>query len=76
MSLELISVLGRIVGTLGAILVARTALRVHHRVWQEHQIDHEVFDEMHREQKYGMVGLGAMVVGLLVDVVVSFFLFS
>ena len=71
MSLELISIVGRIVGTLGAILVARTALRVHHRVWKEHKIDNHVFTEMHREQKMGIVGIVAMVAGLAVDVVVS-----
>jgi len=75
MSLELISIIGRIVGTLGAILVARTALRVHHRVWQEHKIDREVFGEMHREQKIGAIGLGAMILGLLVDVIISIILF-
>lgn len=75
MSLELIGIIGRIIGTFGAILVARTALRVHHRVWQKHKIDREVFSEMHREQKFGMVGLGAMIVGLLVDVIISLILF-
>lgn len=75
MSLELIGIIGRIIGTLGAILVARTALRVHHRVWREHKIDSEVFSEMHREQKVGMFGLGAMIVGLLADVIISLVLF-
>jgi hypothetical protein len=74
MDLALIGFIGRLVGTMGAILVARTALRVHHRVWQEHRIDKNVFKEMHREQRYGLLGISAMVLGLIVDTGVYFLL--
>lgn len=67
MDLTTIGFIGRIIGTLGAILVARTALRVHHRVWQEHRIDKHVFKEMQREQKYGLLGITAMIIGLIID---------
>lgn len=70
MDLAFIGFIGRIIGTLGAILVARTALRVHHRVWKEHRIDQHVFKEMHREQRYGLIGISAMVFGLIVDTVI------
>lgn len=70
MDLAFIGFIGRIIGTLGAILVARTALRVHHRVWQEHRIDQQVFKEMHREQRYGLIGISAMILGLVIDTVI------
>ena len=74
MDLAFIGFIGRIIGTLGAILVARTALRVHHRVWKEHKIDQHVFKEMHREQRYGLFGIVAMIFGLVIDMVVYFLL--
>lgn len=70
----LIGFIGRIIGTLGAILVARTALRVHHRVWQEHKIDQRVFAEMRHEQRYGFLGLALMVLGLIIDIIAYFLL--
>lgn len=74
MDLAFIGFTGRVIGALGAILVARTALRVHHRVWQKHRIDQQVFKEMHHEQRYGLIGLSAMILGLVVDTVVYFLL--
>jgi len=68
MELAHIGFIGRVIGALGAILVARTALRVHHRVWQEHQIDEKVSNEMHREQRYGLIGISGMMIGLVMDV--------
>lgn len=69
MDIAVIGFIGRIIGTLGAILVARTALRVHHRVWKEHTIDEHVFKEMYREQRYGLIGISAMILGLVIDTV-------
>ncbi len=69
MDIAFIGFIGRIIGAFGAILVARTALRVHHRVWKEHKIDRHVFEEMHHEQRYGFIGISAMILGLVIDMV-------
>lgn len=43
--------------TLGKVMVAFTALRVHHRVLKEHKIDKIVFFEMRHEQVIGILGV-------------------
>lgn len=62
-----IEIIGGLLGASGAILVALTALRVHHRVWKEHKIDKQVFAEMKRERIIGHVGVTAMILGLLLE---------
>lgn len=54
---------GFILHTLGTIMVAITAIRVHRRVWQEHKIDQKVFTAMRREQKLGITGIVFIIVG-------------
>lgn len=63
-----IELTGELFGASGAILVALTALQVHHRVWKEHKIDKQVFAEMKRERIIGHVGVAAMILGLLLKV--------
>jgi hypothetical protein len=64
MSLELI---GFIIDTLGKILVAFTAIRVHGRFWKEHKIDAKVFREMRTEQVLGMLGIAMIVIGFILE---------
>ena len=59
--------LGSTADILGKVMVAYTALRVHHRVRQEHKIDRRVFMEMRKEQWLGFLGIGLMVLGYLMQ---------
>lgn len=52
----------------GKLLIAFTAIMVHHRVQQEHKIDAEVFQEMKKEKWLGIIGIVLMVLGYLVHV--------
>jgi len=55
--------IGYTIETTGKILVAYTAIAVHHRVWKEHQIDEKVFKTMKKEQLFGIIGIILIVVG-------------
>lgn len=61
-------VLGRTLDIIGKVMVAYTALRVHHRVWKEHEISKMVFSEMRKEQIIGVVGIAFMLAGYLIEV--------
>ena len=52
---------------LGTLLIAFAALRVHHRVLNEHKIDRRVFKVMRREQLTGIAGAILIVVGFLIE---------
>lgn len=54
---SLIEFLAPTFDVVGKILIAYTALAVHHRVRKEHKIDELVFREMRREQVLGVVGV-------------------
>lgn len=43
--------------TIGTVMIAFAALRVHHRVLHEHKMDAQVFRVMRREQTVGVVGV-------------------
>jgi hypothetical protein len=60
--------IGFTIDVVGKVLVAYTALRVHHRVWQEHKVDQKVFTEMKREQMYGIIGLILILVGFVLQI--------
>jgi len=62
-----LALVGATVDLLGKIMVAYTALRVHHRVRQEHKIDKRVFAEMRREFVLGFLGIGLMILGYLLQ---------
>ncbi|KPJ85225.1 hypothetical protein AMJ57_03880 [Parcubacteria bacterium SG8_24] len=65
MDLEMIGITA---DTVGKLMVAFTALRVHHRVLKEHQIDDQVFSSMRREQIVGVLGVVFMVAGYAIKV--------
>lgn len=46
---------------IGKVIIAYTALAVHHRVWKEHKIDKMVFRIMRRERVIGILGMVLMV---------------
>jgi len=74
MSTEIIIFIAETVTTFGAILIALTALRVHHRVWKQHKINKAVFGEMQRERLRGHIGIGCFVFGYVVKSYVLFFI--
>ncbi len=51
----------------GSVFIAYAALRVHHRVLAEHQVDEKVFKSMKREQKIGITGVLFIVVGYIIE---------
>lgn len=53
---------------IGSVLIGWAALRVHHRVLNERRIDKKVFRTMRIEQKFGMFGIGLVVLGYLLHV--------
>lgn len=63
-----LSFVGFSLDVMGKVLVAFMALRVHHRVWQEHKIDSAVFKAMRKERVVGMVGIGLILAGYLLQV--------
>ena len=60
---------GLILEDTGTIMVAYMALRVHHRVRQEHTIDKKVALIMGLEQKLGVLGIGLIVLGFMLQLI-------
>jgi hypothetical protein len=54
---------GFILDAAGKIMVSYTVIRVHFRVWKEHQIDEKVFTAMKREQLVGIIGIALIIIG-------------
>lgn len=48
-------------------MIAFTAVMVHHRFRKEHRVDEQVFREMRREQVIGVIGIGLIIVGFLLQ---------
>jgi len=46
---------------IGKVMIAYTALSVHHHVWKERKIDKTVFHIMKREQLIGIFGIILMI---------------
>jgi uncharacterized membrane protein len=60
--------IGFTLDVIGKILIAFTAIMVHHRVLNEHQIDKVVFKSMRREQKLAVLGIAFVIVGYVLQV--------
>lgn len=56
-------IIGYTLDLFGKLLIAFTAIMVHHRVQQEHKIDKQVFDEMKKEKVLAMIGILLMIIG-------------
>jgi rRNA processing protein Gar1 len=65
--MEQLGLIGFTLDVVGKVLVAFMAIRVHHRVWQEHKVDGVVFKAMKKEQGLGFLGIGMMVMGYLLQ---------
>ena len=53
----------------GTVMIAFTALRVHHRVLMEHKIDDYVFGMMKKEQLMGFIGVVLLTTGFLLRII-------
>jgi len=51
----------------GKIMIAYTAIRVHHRFWKEHKVDEKVFSEMQRERLIGIFGIALIIIGYFLE---------
>ena len=60
--------LGFTLETIGKLLVAYTAIRIHWRVWKEHKMDEKVFTEMRREQILGIIGAAFIIAGYVIQI--------
>tara|TARA_Y100000310_G_scaffold344267_2_gene456109 strand:- start:5492 stop:5701 length:210 start_codon:yes stop_codon:yes gene_type:complete len=62
-----IEFLGFTLDVMGKIMVAYTAIAVHHRFRKEHKIDERVFLAMRREQILGIAGIALIILGYLLQ---------
>jgi len=62
-----LEVIGFTLDVVGKIMIAFTALMVHHRFRKEHKVDEFVFRVMRREQVIGMVGIILIVIGFILQ---------
>ena len=60
--------IGFTLDVLGKVMVAFTAIMVHHRFRKEHKIDERVFRAMRREQLLGIIGIFLIILGFLLQV--------
>lgn len=60
--------IGFTLDAIGKVMVAFTAIMVHHRVRQERKIDAAVFKSMKREQIIGVIGIVLIIVGYFLQV--------
>ncbi|MFB6181485.1 MAG: hypothetical protein ABEJ24_01165 [Candidatus Magasanikbacteria bacterium] len=65
MSLQLLSL---IIETLGTLMIAFAALRVHHRVMHEHDIDSDVLTAMKLEQLVGVIGASLVLASFGIEI--------
>ena len=63
----ILEVLGRTLDVIGKILIAFTAIMVHHRFLKEHKVDDEVFLIMKREQALGILGVILIIIGFIIE---------
>ena len=59
--------IGFTLDVIGKIMVAFTAIMVHHRFRKEHKIDERVFKSMRREQFIGIIGIALIVFGFFLQ---------
>lgn len=59
--------LGYTLDVVGKIMVAFTAIMVHHRFRKEHKVDERVFRSMRREQLAGLLGIALIILGFFLQ---------
>ena len=64
--------LPKLLNTVGTLLIAYAALRVHHRVLNDQKVDRSVLKEMRREQVAGIFGTILIVVSFFLDAMLPY----
>ena len=67
-----IDILAKTFDFLGKILIAFTALMVHHRFLSEHKVDRKVFASMKREQQVGVLGVILLTFGYILGLIAHY----
>ena len=65
----MLEIIGLALSTIGTILIAFMALRVHHRVIKDHKIDEAVFKQMKTEQVIGVLGILLITFGYFIQLI-------
>ena len=60
--------LGSTLDMIGKVMISYTVIRVHYRFWKEHRVDEEVFSEMRKERRVGILGIVLIIIGYLLEV--------
>ena len=61
------TLIGSIFDVVGKVMVAFTAIAVHHRLRKEHKIDEFVFKAMKLEQIIGLLGIAFIIIGFFLQ---------
>jgi len=64
--------IGLTLSTIGKLLIAFSALKVHFRMFKEHSIDQAVLDDIRKEWVIGLGGMGCLLLGYLLELLVIF----
>jgi hypothetical protein len=67
--MTIISILSLTLNTLGTILIAYTALRVHDRVRKDHKIDDTVLKEMRSEKFIGVSRIVFIIISYVIQLI-------
>lgn len=70
--MEIIEVLGFTLDVIGKVMIAYTAIIVHHRFRKEHKVDERVFKTMKKEQIFGIAGIVLIVLGYFLQLPFKF----
>lgn len=65
----ILEIIGRTFDVIGKLLIAFTAIMVHHRFLREHKVDNEVFKIMKREQGLAVLGVVFLVLGYILEII-------
>lgn len=60
--------IGFTLDVIGKVMVAFTAIMVHHRFRKEHRVDDAVFKMMKMEQMIGILGVILIIIGFLLQI--------
>lgn len=60
--------LGHTLDVTGKVMIAYTAIAVHHRFRKEHKIDEAVFKQMRKEQVIGVIGIILIIAGYILEI--------
>lgn len=64
--------LGSTLDVVGKIMIAFTAIMVHHRFLKEHKVDERVFRSMKKEQLIGILGITFIIIGYFLENIEKF----